>query len=91
MSEDIRAALPVALWALSMGFLLYFIYDDSPQQEKTHRLVDGTLEILVRLLSLVNSPVFKPFRGSFFALLRDTGLLAEATSPAPHSPQEERS
>lgn len=91
MSEDIRAALPVALWALSMGFLLYFIYDGSPQQEKTHRLVDGTLEILVRLLSLVNSPVFKPFRGSFFALLRDTGLLAEATSPAPHSPQEERS
>lgn len=90
MSEDIRAALPVGLWALSMGFLLYFIYDDSPQQERTHKLVDGALELLVRLLSLVNSPLFKPFRGSLFALFRDTGLLAEATSPAPHAPQEER-
>lgn len=90
LSEDIRGVLPVALWALSMGFLLYFIYDDTPQQERTHRLVDGTLELFVRLLSLVNSPVFKPFRGPLTALLRDTGLLAEATSPAPHDPQEER-
>ena len=90
ISEDIRVVLPVGLWALSMGFLLYLIYDDTPQQERTHKLVDGTLELLVRLLSLVNSPVFKPFRGSLFSLLRDTGLLAEATSPAPHSPQEER-
>ena len=89
MSEDIRAALPVALWALSMGFLLYFIYDDTPQQERTHKLVDGALELLVRLLSLVNSPLFKSFRGQLFALLRDNGLLAEATSPAPHAPQEE--
>lgn len=91
MSEDIRAVLPVALWALSMGFLLYFIYDNSPRQERTHKLIDGTLELLLRLLSLVSSPLFKPFRGSLFALLRDTGLLAEATSPAPHSPQEEQS
>lgn len=89
MSEDIRAALPVALWALSMGFLLYFIYDDTPQQERTHKLVDGALELLVRLLSLVNSPLFKSFRGQLFALLRDNGLFAEATSPAPHAPQEE--
>lgn len=91
MSEDIRAVLPVVLWALSMGFLLYFIYDETPQQERTHKLVEGALEILVRLLSLVNSPVLAPFRGSLFALLRDTGLLTEATSPAPHYPQEERS
>ena len=90
LPEDIRGVLPMALWALSMGFLLYFIYDDSPQLERTYKLIDGALELLVRLLSLVKSPLFKPFRGSLFALLRDTGLLAEPTSPAPHSPQEER-
>lgn len=88
LPEDIRTALPVALWALSMGFLLYFIYDDSPQQARTYRLVDGALELLVRLLSLVKSPLLRPFRGSLFALLRDTGLLAEPTSPAPPAPQE---
>src|SRR5215472_4025244 len=88
LPEDIRAVLPTALWALSMGFLLYFIYDDSPQQERTYKLIDGALELLVRLLSLAKSPLFKPFRGSLFALLRDTGLLAEPMSPVPHSPQE---
>ena len=88
LPEDIRALLPTALWALSMGFLLYFIYDDSPQQERTYKLIDGALELLVRLLSLAKSPLFKPFRGSLFALLRDTGLLAEPMSPVPHSPQE---
>jgi len=88
MPEDIRAALPTALWTLSMGFLLYFIYDDSPQQARTYRLVDGALELLVRLLSLVKSPLLRPFRESLFALLRDTGFLAEPTSPVPPSPQE---
>lgn len=90
LSEDIRAALPLALWTLSMGFLLYFIYDDSPRQERTRKLIDGALELLVRLLSLVKSPLFKPFRRSLLALLQDTGLLAEATSPVPHSLPEER-
>ena len=88
LPEDIRAVLPTALWALSMGFLLYFIYDDSPQQERTYKLIDGALELLVRLLPLAKSPLFKPFRGSLFVLLRDTGLLAEPMSPVPHSPQE---
>jgi AcrR family transcriptional regulator len=90
LPKDILAVLPMALWSLSMGFLLYFIYDNSPRQERTYKLIDGALELLVPLLSLVKSPLFKPFRGSLFALLRDTGLLAEPTSPAPHSPQEER-
>ena len=89
LPEDIRAALPLALWALSMSFLLYFIYDDSLQQERTRKLVDGSLQLLVRLLSLVKSPLLKPVRGSFFALLRGAGLFPEPSSPTPHSPQEE--
>jgi AcrR family transcriptional regulator len=88
LPEDIAAVLPLALWALSMSFLLYFIYDDSLQQERTRKLIDGALEIVMRLLSIAKSPLLKPARGSLFALLRDTGLLPEPTSPAPHSAQE---
>jgi len=90
LPEDVLTILPVALWALSMGFLLYYIYDDSPEQERTRRLTDGSLEILVRLLSLVKSPLLKPVRRSLFMLLSDAGLLPEPTSPAPQSPQEAR-
>jgi AcrR family transcriptional regulator len=88
LPDDIRAILPLALWALHFAVLLYFIHDDSLQQKRTHKLVDGVLQLLVGFLSLVNSPLLKPFRGSLFALLRDAGLFSGPSSPAPLSHQE---
>jgi AcrR family transcriptional regulator len=87
LPEDIRALLPTALWALHMGILLYFIYDTSPNQERTRKLVDGVLSLVVRLLALVTFPLLKPFRGSLFALLRDAGLFPAAIPQA--APQED--
>jgi AcrR family transcriptional regulator len=78
LPDDIRVLLPTALWALHMGILLYFIYDDSPAQERTHRLVDGTLTLLTRLLSLAKLPLLKPVRGSVLTLLREAGLIPDA-------------
>lgn len=86
--EDMRAVLPSALWALHMGILLYFIYDDSRNEERTRKLCDGLLQLLARVLPLVNFPLLKPMRGSLFALLREAGLLAEPSSPAPVSLEE---
>ncbi|HEY6384977.1 MAG TPA: TetR/AcrR family transcriptional regulator [Candidatus Acidoferrum sp.] len=79
--DDIRAILPLSLWALHMGILLYFIYDDSPEQQRTRRLVDGVLTLIVRLLALAKLSVLKPVRGSILALLRNAGLLPEPDSP----------
>jgi len=87
LPEDVRAILPSALWALHMGILLYYIYDDSPQQRRTRNLADGTLALLVHFLSLVNLPFLKPVRRSVLALLHDAGLL-EPSSPAPLSLEE---
>lgn len=81
LPDDVRAILPVALWGLHMGILLYFIYDDSAEQQRTRRLVDGVLTLLVRILSLVKLPILKPIRGSVLILLRDAGLLPESDSP----------
>jgi AcrR family transcriptional regulator len=86
--DDIRAILPPALWTLHMGILLYFIYDDSPEQQRTRRLVDGVLTLIVRLLALAKLSVLKPVRGSILALLRDAGLLPEPDSPQVLSFQE---
>jgi AcrR family transcriptional regulator len=88
LPDDIRSMLPVALWALHFAVLLYFVYDDSPQQQRSHKLVDGILQLIITLLSLVKSPLLKAFRGSLFALLRDAGLFSEPPSPAPLSHQE---
>ena len=77
LPDDVRAMLPAALWALHMGMLLYFIYDESPNQERTRKLADGILQLLMRALALVNFPLLAPVRGSLFALLRDAGLFPQ--------------
>ena len=81
LPDDIRTVLPSALWALHMGIILYFIYDESPEQQRTRQLVDGVLTLVVRILALVRLPVLKPVRGSILALLGDAGLLPDQDSP----------
>jgi AcrR family transcriptional regulator len=78
LPDDVRAILPSALWALQMSILLYFIYDESAEQRRTRKLIDGVLTILVRVLGLAKLSILKPVRGSVFSLLRDAELL-----PAP--------
>jgi AcrR family transcriptional regulator len=88
LPDDVRAFLPAGLWALHMAILLYFIYDDSPEQQRTRRLIDGVLTLLVRSLALVTLPFLKPVRGGVLAILRDAGLLPNQDSPQPLSFQE---
>lgn len=88
LPDDIRNVLPMALWALQMGILLYFIYDQSEGQQRTRRLVEGAVTLLVRVLSLAKLSVLKPIRGSVFALLRDAELLPASLSIATLSTKE---
>ena len=91
LPDDLGEALPPMLWALHMLVLLYFLYDDSVGQARTHSLIDSSVSLFVRLLTLARLPLLKPFRGGLFALLRDAGLFSEPTSPAHVLPQEEPS
>jgi AcrR family transcriptional regulator len=90
LPDDVRALLPTALWALHLALLLYFIYDDSPEQQRTRRLTDGAVKLLVRVLALAKLPALKPVRGSILTLLRDAGLLPETDSPQVPAVQESR-
>ena len=75
LPEDVRQLLPAALWALQMGILLFFIYDSSPDQRRTRKLIDGSIDLAMRLLTVVKSTLFKPVRGRLLSLLRDVDLL----------------
>lgn len=82
IAQEFAPVVPLALWALHMAALLYFVYDDSANQERTYKLVDAALALLVRLFGVMNLPIFSPFRESIVALLRDARILPEELPPS---------
>jgi AcrR family transcriptional regulator len=52
LPDELKQVLLPSLWMLQMGLLLYFIHDRSPQQEKSHRLADDLLDLIVPLVRL---------------------------------------
>jgi AcrR family transcriptional regulator len=76
LPDESRPLLAQALWALHLGFLLYYVNDKSPRQEKTRALVDGALDLVARIAPLVASPMLGPIRTEVARLLGDAGLAA---------------
>jgi AcrR family transcriptional regulator len=49
---DLRERLPELLWLYSMGIVLYWVHDSSPDCAKTYRLIDSTVPLAERLIRL---------------------------------------
>jgi len=81
LPDDVRETAPTLLWTLHMGVLLFFLYDGSPNQRRTRRLIDAAVDLIVDVRRLVTSPLLRPMRRRVMNILRDAGLLA-APSPA---------
>jgi AcrR family transcriptional regulator len=77
--DDVREAAPTLLWTLHMGILLYFVYDDSPNQRRTRTLIDAAVGFAVDVRRIVTSPLLRPMRRRVLTILRDAGLLATAS------------
>ena len=75
LPAESRALAPLALWAMHMGILLYFLYDESPGQRRTRKLVDGSVSIFVAGLKVARLPGFRAIPKKVLALLRDAGLV----------------
>jgi AcrR family transcriptional regulator len=60
--RDLRDRLPRLLWLYQMGLILYWIYDRSPQQERTRALVEKSLALVVRLIRIALFPPLRPLR-----------------------------
>jgi AcrR family transcriptional regulator len=50
--KKLRPHLPSLLWLYQMGIVFFWIHDESPSQARTRRLVDASLALFTRLLSL---------------------------------------
>ena len=75
LPDDLARLAPVALWALHMGLLLFFLHDSSPGQRRTVALTAGAIELIVAALKISRLPVLRPLRRRVIALLDDAKLI----------------
>jgi AcrR family transcriptional regulator len=77
LSEEMRHLLTPALWLVHLGMILCLIYDESPNQQKTHKLVDGVLDLLAQAIEWTTSafvrPFVQPFQSKVLRMLQDAG------------------
>jgi AcrR family transcriptional regulator len=59
IDRELRGELPELLWLYSLGIVLFWVHDRSPQCAKTYRLIDATVQLADRLLSLSRIPVLR--------------------------------
>jgi len=76
LPADIRDAVPTLLWTLHMGVLLFFLYDASPNQRRTRKLIDASVDFIVDVKRVALSAFLRPLRRRIVTILRDAGLVA---------------
>lgn len=78
--EDLKVHLPCLLWLYQMGLILFWVYDSSPKQERTMKLFEKSLAMVVALIKLSSFPLLQPVRKLAIGLLEiayGDGLHAE--------------
>jgi hypothetical protein len=70
---DLKTRLPYLLWLYQMALIMFWLYDRSPNQERTKRLLDKSLSLLVSLLRISALPLMKPLRKSALELVEIAG------------------
>jgi hypothetical protein len=70
MDDRVREELPGLLWLAYLGLALFWVHDSSPDQARTHRLIDAAVPLLVRMLKLTRIPVLRSPVTDLLALIR---------------------
>ena len=72
--SDLKPQLPYLLWLYQMALIMFWLYDRSPGQERTKRLMDKSLPLIVNLLRLSSLPLMKPLRKAALELVETAGM-----------------
>jgi AcrR family transcriptional regulator len=69
--SSISAQLPEMLWLYQMGIVLFWVFDDSPEQAKTFQLIHRTVPLVSRLIGLARLPGAKSLASEVAKLFSD--------------------
>ena len=67
--SDLKPRLPYLLWLYQMALIMFWLYDRSPNQERTQQLMEKSLGLLVNLLRLSSLPLTKALRKAVLELV----------------------
>jgi AcrR family transcriptional regulator len=66
---DLQKRLPYLLWLYQMGLILFWVYDRSPGQQRTEKLLEKSLGLIVNLIRVSTLPLMKPLRKTVLELV----------------------
>jgi AcrR family transcriptional regulator len=69
---DIMVHLPRLLWLYQLGLILFWIYDRSPDKQRTKLLMEKSLSLVVNLVRISGLPLMRPVRKRVVELLETT-------------------
>jgi AcrR family transcriptional regulator len=78
LTPDLLTALPNLLWVYHMGILLFWIHDSSPGCARSYLLMERSVKLILRLISLFQFPLLRPFLKELLGLV---GELREDSGP----------
>jgi AcrR family transcriptional regulator len=67
--RDLEPHLPGVLWFLQMGVIYFWVIDDSPNQQRTKRLLDLAASSVTILLRISALPMMRPARKTALQLI----------------------
>jgi AcrR family transcriptional regulator len=66
----IREDLPELLWLVYMGITLFWVYDSSPEQRRTRKLIDDAAPLISKLVVLSRLPVVRKITEDVVSLIQ---------------------
>jgi AcrR family transcriptional regulator len=71
LDRDLRGRLPELLWLYSLGIVMFWVHDTSPGCAKTYELIDRTVPLADRLVSLSRLPVLRSTLAEVLSIVGD--------------------
>jgi AcrR family transcriptional regulator len=71
LDRDLRTRLPELLWLYSLGIVMFWVHDTSPGCAKTYELIDRTVPLADRLVSLSRLPVLRSTLAEVLSIVAD--------------------
>lgn len=75
LPPDARPLVASALWLAQLAATLIYLYDETPDQTRTHHLIDDGLDLIVPMLPVLATPLGRGIAGRVTAALDRAGVV----------------